>query len=358
VRPEAAARRDLAECRVMLRHGSRTFHAASFLLPRPVRRSACALYAFCRMADDAVDLEADPGAALAALRLRLEQIYRGTPQDHPADRALGEVVRRHAIPQQVPAALLEGFEWDAQARQYRDLPALRAYAVRVAGTVGVMMALLMGVRRGDALARACELGVAMQLTNIARDVGEDARAGRLYLPLDWLAEHGIDAAVWLARPRFSPALGAVVERLLEEADRLYCGAAPGIALLPPACRPGINAARLLYREIGLEVRRRGLDSVTRRAVVTPRRKAQVLAGALASVPRRHAAAHTRAVLAEAVPLLRAVQRAPAPASPAHGWDGTLLPRFEARVAWVLDLFERLEQRQRLARSLPAGARPR
>ena len=98
----------------------------------------------------------------------------------------------------MPDALFEGLQWDCEGRRYEDLEALHAYAARVAGAVGVMMALLMGVRDADALARACDLGVAMQLTNIARDVGEDARAGRLYLPLDWLREAGLDPAAFLA----------------------------------------------------------------------------------------------------------------------------------------------------------------
>ena len=106
-----------------------------------------------------------------------------------------------------------------------SLEALHGYAARVAGTVGVMMTLLMGVRDAAALARACDLGVAMQLTNIARDVGEDARAGRLYLPLDWLDEAGVDRDRFLAAPAPSPALARVVARLLAEADRLYARAA-------------------------------------------------------------------------------------------------------------------------------------
>ena len=114
----------------------------------------------------------------------------------------------------------------------------------------------------------------MQLTNIARDVGEDARLGRLYLPRQWLAEEGIDADTWLARPQFTPALGRVIERMLTHADELYDRSAVGITALPVGCRPAMHAARLLYREIGHEVRRRGLDSVNGRAVVSWSRKAR------------------------------------------------------------------------------------
>ena len=208
-----ASAADHAACRQHLRAGSRSFHAAALLLPDAVRAPATALYAFCRVADDAVDLgtgdpgTGDPGGSggLGGMRERLALAYAGRPLADPVDRAFADVVAEFAIPRALPEALFEGFAWDAAARRYEDLAALRAYAARVAGTVGAMMALLMGVRDPAVLARACDLGVAMQLSNIARDVAEDARAGRLYLPLAWLREGGIDPEAWLARPGPSPA---------------------------------------------------------------------------------------------------------------------------------------------------------
>ena len=253
------ARADLAACRDMLREGSRTFLAASFVLPAAVSEPACALYAFCRMADDEFDLNDGGSDALAALSDRLDRIYARRPSPIATDRAFAEVVWRFGIPRAIPDALLEGFAWDAAGRRYETLSDLKAYAVRVAGTVGAMMALLMGQRSRDAVARACELGIAMQLTNIARDVGEDARAGRLYLPLEWLRESGIDRDAFVARPVYSDALGSVVQRLLEAADVHYASCESGIAGLPRACRPGIMAARALYAEIGREVERAGCE---------------------------------------------------------------------------------------------------
>ena len=265
--PDQGYRADLAACRTLLRGGSRSFHAASLLLPRSVRDPATALYAFCRLADDAIDQDSGRLAALARLRERLARAYDGRPLPIPADRALAAVLARFAIPRELPEALLEGFAWDAAGRRYETLSDLTAYAVRVAGTVGAMMAMLMGVRAPQVVARACDLGVAMQFSNIARDVGEDAAAGRLYLPVQWLREAGIDPDAWLARPTFSPALGGVVQRLLAEAEALYARAGSGVRRLPLGCRPGIGAARLLYAEIGHEVLRRGGDSVGGRAVV-------------------------------------------------------------------------------------------
>jgi phytoene synthase len=206
---------DLAACRALLRDGSRSFDAASRLLPRAARDPATALYAFCRVADDAID--GGHGDELEALRTRLAQAYEGSPAPTPVDRAFAAVVRQYALPRILPEALLEGFAWDAHGRRYADLSELRSYAVRVAGTVGAMMALLMGVRDPEGLAAAIDLGVAMQLTNIARDVGEDARAGRLYLPLAWLREAGIDPDRFLACPRHSEAVAAVIQRLLDAA---------------------------------------------------------------------------------------------------------------------------------------------
>lgn len=332
------------ECRALLGNGSRSFAAAARLLPAGVRDSAIALYAFCRLADDAIDL-APPerhATALAWLHERLDRAYAGRPMAIPADRAMADVVARHGIPRALPAALLEGFAWDAAGRRYGDLAALEAYAVRVAGTVGTMMAVIMGVREPAALARACDLGVAMQYSNIARDVGEDARCGRLYLPADWLAEAGVDAEAWLARPYFSPAIGAVVARLLAEADRLYARADQGIAALPLSCRPGIRAARLLYAEIGHQVARAGFDSVSRRAVVSGRRKVWVLARRLA-VPVGRGDAHPS--LDSARFLMEAVAATPwdAPAGPA-GSRLAPLRYADERAGWVIDLFARLEER--------------
>ncbi|MGC8469222.1 MAG: phytoene/squalene synthase family protein [Acetobacteraceae bacterium] len=336
---------DVRACSALLRGGSRSFHAAARLLPRPVREAAVALYAFCRLADDAVDLGGDPSAALSALRARLAEAAAGQPRAIPADRALAAVLRRFAIPPALPEALLEGFAWDAERRRYADLEALHAYAMRVAGSVGMMMALLMGVRAPAALARAADLGVAMQLTNIARDVGEDARAGRLYLPLDWMAAAGIDAAAFLDAPAHSPALAGVIARLLDEAEMLYARGGAGIALLPPACRPGIGAARHLYAAIGGEIRRAGFDAVTARAVVAKRRRLALLARGIGALvpPRRSGGVSLRTLpaLPAARPLLHAVAATTVPG----GKRGARVPgRVEERAVWLLDLFERLELR--------------
>lgn len=340
---------DVAACRATLRGGSRTFFAASLALPNAVRRPATALYAFCRMADDAIDQGIDRDAELHVLHDRLTRIYEGRPLDAAADRAFADCVARFCIPKEFPLALLEGFEWDARGRRYENLAELRAYGMRVAGTVGAMMALVMNVRERQLVARACDLGVAMQLTNIARDVGEDARNNRLYLPLEWLREAGIDPDALLARPAFTPALGAVIERLLAEARTLYERSESGIGNLPTACRPGMYAARLLYAEIGNEVARRGFDSISQRAVVPWQRKARILADAARAAQRRALPAAEKEELAEGAFLLDCfLPTAPAPVAAETPRERARWPRVEDRVEWLVDLFERLERRDRAA----------
>ena len=277
---DLASLSDHRECRRAIRNGSRSFYAASSLLPAQTRKRAFALYAFCRLSDDAIDLSGGSKNALDRLRDRLDRAARGRPLPHAADRAMADLMRRCAIPTALPDALLEGLAWDAEGRSYETIDELFDYAARVAGAVGVMMALIMDVRSPLALARACDLGVAMQLTNIARDVGEDARLGRVYLPRQWLREAGIDADALLCEPNPDERLRPIVARLLEEADALYARARPGIVLLPANCRPAILSAALIYQEIGREIEHNAFDSFTRRARVSAIRKLLLIARAM------------------------------------------------------------------------------
>ncbi|MEO1686523.1 MAG: phytoene/squalene synthase family protein [Pseudomonadota bacterium] len=341
---------DLAACREAIRHGSRSFHAASRLLPRRVREPALALYAFCRCADDAVDEEADEAAAKAravqSLRARLDLVYEARPQDHPADRAMAAIVERFEMPRALPEALIEGLEWDAQGRTYETLDDLHAYAARVAGAVGAMMTVLMGVRRPEALARACDMGNAMQLTNMARDVGEDARAGRLFLPKSWLREVGIDPAEFLADPRFTPELGGLVERMLAEADRLYARARPGVGQLPAVCRPAIHAAGRIYGEIGAVVRAQGCDSVSARAVTTTRRKLALAGRAMGDAAWSLAPGMPKGSTAPALPACAFLVEAAARPTPPRIRAST---RADAQVSAFIAVLSDLEARDRARR---------
>ena len=326
---------DLAACEALMRGGSKSFFAASGLLPQRVRMPAIALYAFCRVADDAIDEHDDDPLAMQKLRQRLAAIYHGEPEAIIEDRAMAMVAHRYGLPRELPEALLEGFAWDAEGRRYETLEDLHHYCARVAGSVGAMMALIMGITAPHALARACELGNAMQLTNIARDVGEDARNGRLYLPRAWMREAGIDPDAWLICPQFTPALGDVIGRLLLEADRLYRRGSSGIAALPRDCRGAILAAAMIYADIGRVIADRQMNSVNSRAVVGGTRKLTLLciAKARAQLPNR---CDTEAPLAAIQYLVDAC------ALGAERKINGITPKsFDERCEWVIDLFERL-----------------
>jgi phytoene synthase len=325
---------DVAECARLIREGSKSFHAASLILPADVRQAARALYAFCRVADDRIDEGRDPHAALAILRRRLASAYSRRPEDSPVDRMFAWVVSEYAIPRAVPEALLEGFAWDADGRVYQSFDELKAYAVRVAGTVGVMMALVMGERRPDALARAIDLGIGMQLTNIARDVGEDAAAGRCYLPEDWLQEAGISRAELFSASGADHRIRSLVQRMLEAADSFYTSGFAGIEYLRPDCRTAIRAAGLIYSDIGRVIEAGGFDAITRRAAVSPGRKLLLAVRAVwpqQAVDGHHEAEPSGQFLLQAV-AGRALPDRPGAVSPA-GW------------AWVMDLFLQMERRR-------------
>jgi 15-cis-phytoene synthase len=266
---------DRAACRASIRQGSRSFHLASLLLPISVREPAYAVYALCRMADDLIDGAEAGRDGIARIDALLDRAYAGRPAADPIERSFADIVAEFAIPRAVPQALVEGLAWDVEGRRYETLDDLLAYGVRVAGTVGLMMSLVMQRQCPKVLARACDLGVAMQITNICRDIGEDAANGRIYLPLEMMAAHGLDADAFLASPAHCTRLRALTSELLEEAERLYARSLSGIAMLPAGCRPGIGAARLFYREIGRTVLG-GADPVVSRVVVSGPRKAALL----------------------------------------------------------------------------------
>jgi phytoene synthase len=332
---------DMSECRRLLSHGSKSFYIASHFLPRALRESASGLYAFCRIADDLVDLGDDPRQALVTLHQRLDQIYDGQPNNHPIDRVLSQIVIDHKLPRGLLDALLEGFEWDTEGRDYHTLAEVCDYGARVAGTVGVMMAVLMGVKDHATLARAADLGVAMQLTNICRDVGEDARAGRLYLPRDLMQEAGMDPEAFLCSPVPSPQLTQVLQKLLAEAERRYQLADEGIRQLPRSCRPGILAARRLYAEIGHTVVNNNYDSISQRAVVSRARKLQILIGLIrgpAAAPEymHEPCAAENQFLIDAIPHT-------------EDWQRPNQPRqFSAKAEWMLELFMVMKERDEMA----------
>ena len=247
--------------------GSKSFAAAARLFDWETRESAVMLYAWCRHCDDVVDEQelgfatgeggsASPEGRLARLEAATRSALAGEPQSEPAFAALQAVAGRHAIPERLPLQHLAGFRMDLEDRRYETIEDTLDYAYHVAGVVGVMMAHIMGVRDPSVLDRASDLGIAFQLTNIARDIVEDAAIGRVYLPETWLREAGIPPAE-LAASHHRPALARVAARLLDLAEPYYASASIGIAALPPRSAWAIATAHGVYRQIGIEVRRLG-----------------------------------------------------------------------------------------------------
>jgi phytoene synthase len=247
------------------------------------------------------------------------------------------------LPRHLLDALLDGFAWDGHERRYETMEDLHGYAARVAGSVGAMMCWIMGPQQAVTLARACELGVAMQLTNIARDVGEDARIGRVYLPLQWLRDEGIDPDTWLLSPTCTPALQRVVERVLQEADSLYKQSTAGIAHLPRDCRSAIMSANLIYAEIGHQLRRSGMDPVNQRSVVSGKRKLWLLARAWFRSQWVQVQRHQPQPLAGIAYLVDQCQLS----AQTLAFEQALLPK-PPRIETMLTMFERLEMQRRQA----------
>ncbi|HMR08471.1 MAG TPA: phytoene/squalene synthase family protein [Polyangiaceae bacterium] len=298
VAASAAASGDLELCRRSLATHSKSFHLASRLLGANVQDDAAAVYAYCRRVDDAIDGAPPEMAASALDRLERElaDVYAGAPQRDPVLRAFQSVAMRRQIHAHYPRELLAGMRMDVEGTHYRNLDDLLLYCHRVAGTVGLMMCHVLGVRRQSALARAAHLGIGMQLTNICRDVAEDWALGRLYLPAALLAAHGtpgLRARLGAEFPVESQLSFRGAQRaLLHHADGFYRSGHSGLSDLPFRAAVAIRTAAYVYAEIGAELRRRKWDVLAGRAVVKKSRKLALALRACIheslSLPRRAA----------------------------------------------------------------------
>jgi len=249
-------------------HGSRSFALAARLFDTATRARALLLYAWCRHCDDVVDEQvlgmgfvaraASPDARVDALRDDTLRTLAGRPPNVMAFQALARFADETGLPPRYPLAHLAGFAMDAADRRYRTLHDTLDYSYHVAGVVGVMMAIAMGVAPDDGptLERASDLGLAFQLANIARDVVEDAARGRSYLPDEWLADADIPPGE-LARPVHRAALAGVAARLVDEAARYRASARHGTAALPFHSAWAVLAAGGIYGAIGEKVRAAG-----------------------------------------------------------------------------------------------------
>ena len=250
--------------------GSKSFDSAARLLPADVRRGAMMLYAWCRHCDDTIDNQtagwantgqaqrggSDGRARLDSLRAQTRLAYAGHPMAHPAFAAFQDVINRFDIPMQFALDHLAGYEMDVQACRYETIDDTLRYCYRVAGVVGLMMSSVLGVRSPDALDRACDLGLAFQLTNIARDIIDDRAIGRIYVPLVWLQAQGLEPDT-LHLPSNRQALARVAAQLVDAAEPYYASASSGLQAMPLRSAWAIATARGVYRDIGLKVVARG-----------------------------------------------------------------------------------------------------
>ncbi len=271
----------LARCYEVLKQSSTSFNLASRLLPAPARDAAAAVYAWCRHCDDAIDLVAaeEQEHALQQLRGELNAVYRGLPQEDPLLAAFQRVVLDTGIPHFYPHELLSGLAMDVAGQHYRSVDELLLYCYRVAGTVGLMMCHVMGVRDNRCLTNAAHLGIAMQLTNIGRDVYEDWQRGRLYLPAELLGP-GATAQEGLPAQLPTRQAGIAVGHLLDLADGYYRSADAGLFDLGWRAALAVRVARLVYAAIGDVLWARSLDVLAPRAVVRRSRKLFLVVEAL------------------------------------------------------------------------------
>ncbi|MFO1324786.1 MAG: presqualene diphosphate synthase HpnD [Burkholderiales bacterium] len=260
-------------CQQKAAQSGSSFYYSFLFLPPPRRRAITALYAFCREVDDVVDEVADAGVArtkLAWWRNEIVQVFGGTPQ-HPVAQALVPVVRHFALPAEHFQTVIDGMAMDLEQARYVDFAALELYCHRVAGVVGMMSAEIFGYADAATRGYARDLGVAFQLTNICRDVGEDARRGRIYLPQDELARFGV-ASSSLLRAEHSDAFRALMAFEVGRARQWYDRA---MAQLPAADRRAQRAGLVMaaiYRTLLAEIERDGFRVLDRRLSLTPLRK--------------------------------------------------------------------------------------
>jgi phytoene synthase len=260
-------------CQQKTAHSGSSFYYSFLFLPPERRRAITALYAFCREVDDAVDEPSDPSVARATLawwRGEVAQLFAGNPQ-HPVTRALAPMIEPFGITHARLAEIMDGMEMDLNQSRYMNFPGLQLYCRRVAGVVGALAAGIFGYRNPKTLEYAEKLGLAFQLTNIIRDVGEDARKNRIYLPMDELKEYGVTATDIL-NASHTESFVRLMRFQAERARRCYDEA---LALLPSedrrAQRPGLMMAAI-YRALLDEIAGDNYRVLDQRTALTPIRK--------------------------------------------------------------------------------------
>ncbi|MBT7753239.1 MAG: phytoene/squalene synthase family protein [Gammaproteobacteria bacterium] len=268
----------LSHSAAMIREGSKSFSGASKLLDSSSKESAILLYSWCRYCDDQIDNQIlginqqsnennlDAVEIVKIMEKKTQDAINDIPSEAIEFEALRRVLQKHGIPQQYPLEHLQGFRMDAKKKQYHSITDTLEYCYHVAGVVGIMMAYIFGIRDSKIIERAADLGIAFQLTNIARDVIEDAKMGRVYLPSEWLAEYDIKPGSILETNN-RVKLFLVIKKLLDVSEQYYESANIGITHLPLRIRWGIKVALSVYRQIGIKIRTLGSNAWNQRVYV-------------------------------------------------------------------------------------------
>jgi phytoene synthase len=268
----------VAYARDSIARGSKSFALASKLFDAPTRERAWLLYAWCRKCDDLADGQdmghgmsavTDAHARVAYIREQTQAALAGAPTDDPAFGALAVVAAECRLPHRYIFDVIDGFDLDAQEWRPRRANDLYQYCYHVAGAVGLLMAIVMGVDPDDdaTLDRACDLGLAFQLANIARDLSEDDSVGRCYLPMEWLAEMDIPPGQHM-KPWLRSQLVPLAARLADRSEAHEASARVGAEKLPFRARWAVLAAAGIYGDIAREVRRRGAQAWDHRVITT------------------------------------------------------------------------------------------
>ncbi|MCS7025155.1 MAG: phytoene/squalene synthase family protein [Bryobacteraceae bacterium] len=268
--------------------GSKSFYFATRFFPKPLAQSAYAVYWFCRYTDDLVD-EA-PSSEIASQQLEhwaalVEKALREGASDHPILKLFLDAAAKHGIPAEYPLELIEGMRMDARRTRYENFQQLRLFCYRVASVVGLMMSHVIGFRP-PALEHAIDLGIAMQLTNILRDIGEDLRRDRIYLPSEEMERFGYSEGQLRSRMR-NDAFLELMAFQVARARHYYDQALPGIALLNPEGRFAVKVAADVYAAILSQIEVLDYDVFERRAVVPAGIKYWLTAKSLALPVARH-----------------------------------------------------------------------
>ena len=277
-----------AEAAVVTANGSKSFFFATRWFPPDLARAAHAIYWFCRYTDDLVDECTDVNQGREDLELwalMLNSALAGEAPSHPVLRVFMDTVRRHSIPNEYALELIEGMRMDLDGVRYATFADLRQFCYRVASVVGLMMSHVIGFRE-PALTYAIDLGIAMQLTNILRDIGEDLERGRIYLPADEMERFGY-LEYDLRRRVHNDSFRELMRFEAARARAYYAQAEPGIASLDSRGRFAVKVASDVYRQILARIEASDYNVFQQRAVVSPARKYWITARSMAIPIARH-----------------------------------------------------------------------